>query len=151
MLQIWSRMTLPFSGPWKQTRFGWSWALAWPLLFFCGHCWTLAACQWLDSVKGSSVTACKGNHCHLTVKPSSKDWCWSFSRWPIFESLNIKLLWVLRGHRATMLVNVPNMKPKIGDVTISYLWYRKIISVYNNDVLQRETTIIASMMNWSNW
>ena len=38
-----------------------------PLLFFCGHCWTLAACQWLDSGKGSSGMACKGNHCHPTV------------------------------------------------------------------------------------
>ena len=26
-----------------------------------------------------------------------------------------------------------------------------LISVYSNDLLQRETTIIVSMMNWDNW
>ena len=26
-----------------------------------------------------------------------------------------------------------------------------LISVYNNNVLQRETTIIVSMMNWGTW
>ena len=26
-----------------------------------------------------------------------------------------------------------------------------LISVYNNNVLQRETTIIVPMMNWGNW
>ena len=26
-----------------------------------------------------------------------------------------------------------------------------LISVYDNNILQRETTIIVSMMNWGNW
>ena len=58
----------------------------------------------------------------------------------------MKLSWVLPGHRATMLVNMPKIKQQRSYVTSS----QNLISVYNNNVLQRETTIIVSIMNWGN-